>query len=487
MLIFYGIVFFITANLYTLAEFFGEYRVAACVVCGILFVLGNIKPCPLDRVRFTRSVRFAGRDKGSGSGASRKEEPSVEWKFWQEDRASEIRATLRGKKIPSRRLRICMQGSDLLLLFCFSTAASALYLLFEIGQLWQGEGKVWLFHLLNVFLVEAVVFWNGIIRVYLTSKQLAVKWRVLGVICGFIPVANLVVLYHIIKITGYEARLEGEKLLIDEERKDRRICATKYPILLVHGVFFRDFKYLNYWGRIPAELEKNGAVIYYGNHQSADSVEGSARELAARIKQITEKTGCGKLNIIAHSKGGLDCRYAISQLGIGDQVASLTTINTPHRGCLFADYLLEKIPEAVQEKTADTYNKAVKVLGDENPDFMKAVHDLTASACTEKNEYIGDVKGIYYQSIGSKCNRAVNGRFPLNFTYHLVKYFGGENDGLVSTDSFPWGEAYRLVTVKGRRGVSHGDMIDLNRENIPGFDVREFYVELVAALKQRGL
>ena len=215
-------------------------------------------------------------------------------------------------------------------------------------------------------------------------------------------------------------------------------------------------------------------------------MEGSARELAARIRQITEETGCGKLNIIAHSKGGLDCRYAISQLGIGDLTASLTTINTPHRGCLFADYLLEKIPEAVQEKTADTYNKAVKVLGDENPDFMKAVHDLTASGCTERNEYIGDAKGIYYQSIGSKCNRGVNGRFPLNFTYHLVKYFGGENDGLVSTDSFPWGEAYRLVTVKGRRGVSHGDMIDLNRENIPGFDVREFYVELVADLKQRG-
>ena len=30
-------------------------------------------------------------------------------------------------------------------------------------------------------------------------------------------------------------------------------------------------------------------------------------------------------------------------------------------------------------------------------------------------------------------------------------------------------------------------MIDLNRENIRGFDVREFYVELVAKLKERGL
>lgn len=29
-------------------------------------------------------------------------------------------------------------------------------------------------------------------------------------------------------------------------------------------------------------------------------------------------------------------------------------------------------------------------------------------------------------------------------------------------------------------------MIDLNRENIPGFDVREFYVNLVKDLKEKG-
>ena len=29
--------------------------------------------------------------------------------------------------------------------------------------------------------------------------------------------------------------------------------------------------------------------------------------------------------------------------------------------------------------------------------------------------------------------------------------------------------------------------MDLNRENLPDFDVREFYVQLVADLKNRGL
>ena len=94
---------------------------------------------------------------------------------------------------------------------------------------------------------------------------------------------------------------------------------------------------------------------------------------------------------------------------------------------------------------------------------------------------------VYYQSVGSRLNRAAGGRFPLNFTYHLAKYFDGANDGLVGEGSFPWGQAYRFLTVKGSRGISHGDMIDLNRENIPDFDVREFYVQLVADLKAKGL
>jgi triacylglycerol lipase len=89
--------------------------------------------------------------------------------------------------------------------------------------------------------------------------------------------------------------------------------------------------------------------------------------------------------------------------------------------------------------------------------------------------------------VGSRLKRAVGGKFPLNFSYHLVKHFDGYNDGLVGEDAFEWGEKYTFLTNEGLRGISHGDMIDLNRENIPGFDVREFYVQLVADLKNRGL
>lgn len=42
------------------------------------------------------------------------------------------------------------------------------------------------------------------------------------------------------------------------------------------------------------------------------------------------------------------------------------------------------------------------------------------------------------------------------------------------------------MTVNGQRGISHGDMIDLNRENIEEFDVREYYVNHVSDLRNKG-
>ena len=68
-----------------------------------------------------------------------------------------------------------------------------------------------------------------------------------------------------------------------------------------------------------------------------------------------------------------------------------------------------------------------------------------------------------------------------------MKYFDGENDGLVGVDSFEWGDSLTMLRNEGvKRGISHADMIDLNRENIKGMDVREFYVQLVSGLREKG-
>ena len=344
-------------------------------------------------------------------------------------------------------------------------------------------------HLWEILLVagaEFLIFWGGIIIVYTTSRQLGFKTRLLGIMLGMVPLANLTMLILILRITGKEAKTELTRCKLNRLRSSEQVCQTKYPLLLVHGVFFRDFKHFNYWGRIPEELMKNGATIYYGEHQSAASVDDSARELEQRILRIIRENGYEKLNVIAHSKGGLDMRTALAKTSVAPYVASLTTVNTPHRGCEFADYLLNKIPEAQQQAVANTYNSAAAKLGDPNPDFMAAVTDLTSSACSRRNETVRDVPGVYYQSIGSVLAKPSAGRFPLNMTYHLVNLFDGKNDGLVGEKSFPWGSDFKMLAASGKRGISHGDVIDLNRENFDGFDVREYYVQLVSDLRQKG-
>ena len=396
------------------------------------------------------------------------------------------------KPYTSERLNLLGIGCLLLIAFVISTvyfAAGYVAMLSKTGFVeiiksgWQ--------RILLIILGENLLFWPGIIMVYLTSGQLKFKLRLIGILCGMIPIAHLIALYFILKTAVSEVLFEKRKMRLDKKRAGEQVCRTKYPLLMVHGVFFRDFKYFNYWGRVPEELEKNGATIFYGNHQSAASVENSAKELAERIRGIVEETGCGKLNIIAHSKGGLDIKTAIAQEKVADLVASVTTVNTPHRGCEFAEYLMGKAPAGLKDSVAKAYNTALKKMGDENPDFIAAVTDLTASRTRELSDRADsfDFKGsgIYTQSIGSCMKKATSGAFPLNMSYHLVGWFDGRNDGLVGEGSFKWGEDYTFLENKKTRGISHGDMIDLNRENIPGFDVREFYVKLVSDLKNKGL
>ena len=384
-------------------------------------------------------------------------------------------------------LRICNHGAVLLAIFAWSLIPSVLWhIVLAVRILPDGLADL-LFSALYCVISSAIVFWNGIICVYCTSSQMGIKWRVIGAICGMIPVANLIVLTKIINITSNEVEVEIEKERVCSDPELSEICKTKYPIVFVHGVFFRDSNLFNYWGRIPDTLEMHGASIYYGNHQSALTIKESARELTARIKLIVERSDCEKVNIIAHSKGGLDCRYAISEFGLAPYVASLTTINTPHRGCLFAEKLLYSIPEKIKNKVAKAYNSAFRALGDETPDFLAAVNDLTAESCQRLNEALTFPEGIYAQSVGSVMEHPIKGRFPLNLSYPYVKNYDGENDGLVGEASFEWGEKYTLLRTDGKRGISHGDMIDLNRENIKGFDVRKFYTDLVKDLRDKGL
>ena len=389
------------------------------------------------------------------------------------------------KKLYDKKLNKIRNGYRLLIIFFVNLILSTFIYIISIIK-YNIDFKILLINLLLIILVLTIVFWNGIIRVYLFSKQLGIRYRFIGLLLGLVPIINLIILVKIIKICKNEVDFENNKIKTNIERKNKEICKTKYPLLLVHGIFFRDFEHLNYWGRIPNELINNGATIYYGNHSSSLSVKESAKEIAERIKEIIKETNCEKVNVIAHSKGGLDTRYAISNLGMDKYIASLTMINTPNHGCVFADYLLNKAPNSLKNTVASSYNFALKKLGDKEPNFLEGVSDLTSTKVEELNKIIKKSDKVYYQAFGSVLKKATGGRFPLNLTNNFVKYFDGKNDGLVGEDSFPIYDNFTLVEAPKNRGISHGDVIDLNRENIEGYDVREFYVKLVNDLKNKG-
>ncbi len=341
---------------------------------------------------------------------------------------------------------------------------------------------------LSAFFVSVLAF-NGFIRTILSSKQLSMALRVSPFFLWWVPVVNLVLFGVVCKTARKEYKFLRDKRLLNESRKGAQICKTQHPLLMLHGVFFRDWKYFNYWGRIPKELTDNGARVYYGNHNSSLPVEQSAQEIRQRILDIIQEAGCEKVNIIAHSKGGIDARYAISCLGMDAHVASLTTINTPHKGSVLADTLLNNSPEKLVASIGKKYKALYTKLGDDDCDFFGSVQGLTAEKCAALNAEMPNREGVLYQSVGSAMRSAASAVFPLNAGYTIIKAASGDgdNDGLVCADSMYWGNNLGTLRASGKKGISHGDMIDLTKKNIPDFDVCEYYVQLVSALREKGL
>lgn len=328
------------------------------------------------------------------------------------------------------------------------------------------------------------LFFNGILRVFLTSKRLSILRRVLILLVLWIPVVNWVMWYYTARLVREEYEYAYEKKLLEATRQDSEMCKTKYPLILVHGIAFRDSRYFNYWGRIPRALYQKGATIYYGNQEALGTIEYNAQDIRACIEKVIEETGAPKVNIIAHSKGGLDARYAISVLGMGDRVASLTTMCTPHRGCKFAD-TATKVPLPIYRVIARAFDKVFGKYGDKNPDFYTATKQFCTAPSAAFNERVLDVPGVYYQSYAS----VMKGFFSdslLCIPYFFIRRCDGDNDGLVSVESAMWGNFKGTFRNRYRRGISHGDMIDLKREDYKGFDVVETYLGIVAELKSMG-
>lgn len=262
------------------------------------------------------------------------------------------------------------------------------------------------------------------------------------------------------------------------------LCKTKFPIVLVHGTGSRDRELFNYWGRIPKALEQEGASIYYCYQDAWGTIEENAKVIKQRIKDILSNEGCKKVNVIAHSKGGLDVRYAISALGMEEEIASLTTISTPHYGSKTIDFVC-KIPRFIMKAVAYPVDIFCKLLGDKTPDFYTAFQQFNTSSARKFNDKVQNSQKVYYQSYASLMKKSYSD--ILLFLPHLiVNLFDGDCDGIVSVESASWGEFKGVITCDGIRGVSHADIIDARRIDIKGLNIRGFYIGIVSELKEKG-
>jgi len=278
----------------------------------------------------------------------------------------------------------------------------------------------------------------------------------------------------------------------------------KYPLILVHGAGYRDKNFgINYWGRIPRYLAYEGITFFYAGTGAWGTVESNGELIKKAILAVLAKTGAEKVNILAHSKGGLEARYAISALGMENSVASLTTMSTPHRGVRAMNVAL-KFPLWLYRFITIFGNLKAKLIGDNASDFFRSSRQLAESWCSVFNRDHPDKGGIYYQSYASVL-RFFFGDLMYLITWILVRVFDGPNDGLCPVETAKWGDFRGAVTGRRLLGVSHGGILDLYRlpfrgaRIIPPFagsplppeqrrplKIPELYVSIIRELAEKG-
>ncbi len=241
-------------------------------------------------------------------------------------------------------------------------------------------------------------------------------------------------------------------------RPVRAARPRSHPIVLAHGLLgfgtigVAGFRH-DYFRGVPARLRAIGVEVRCTRVAPVAGIEARARQLADQIRALDAE----RVNVIAHSMGGLDARIAIAEMGIPDRVASLVTVGTPHHGTPLAD-------------GGAALLGVLRRLGVE----LAALDDLRTERMQELNRRIPDVPGVVYLSYVGVTTRA-RANVLLRPSTRYLERCAGPNDGLVPGASQRWG------VVLGEIDADHWAQIGWGA----GFDAVRFYEAL--ALRLRGL
>lgn len=252
-----------------------------------------------------------------------------------------------------------------------------------------------------------------------------------------------------------------------EEIPRRKGPLLRHPVVLAHGILgFDELKIgpikSKYFRGVGARLEKLGTKVYSFRVHPTATVASRAAELAKAVEAIDSD----RVNIVAHSMGGLDARYLASRLAMSKRVASIVTVGTPHRGTPLADLgagLWLVAP-------------ATKLLLEKGGFDAHGLLELTTAKMKRFNEEVPDQEGVFYGCwLARSSFRTLN---PMLLpTWQVLKLKAGENDGLVPVSSQLWGETC------GEIEADHWGQVGWAL----GFDAPQFYENVVSDLIARGL
>lgn len=257
----------------------------------------------------------------------------------------------------------------------------------------------------------------------------------------------------------------------------------RYPVVLHHG--FMSGGMIGTFRGAKAHLEAKGCKVFETEVNAVQTSTFRGQQLAAQIKTIVQETGIVKVNIIAHSQGGLDARWAIAAGGLADKTASLSTLATPHFGTPLADQALAMSGPLGKKAMGLMMNLMGRAINanTQDPDTIAAVESLTVRYMTSTfNKSFPNVPGVYYQSwsafTGAGSSDTMKTSMLLGHT--LLNSAAGKNDGVVPEASAHWGE------FRGAIEADHLDLIGYKMLDGGGFDHLAFLEATLADLAKRG-
>lgn len=293
---------------------------------------------------------------------------------------------------------------------------------------------------------------------------------------------------------------------------DPKQCrAAPYPIVLSHGMAgFERIGPINYFYNVASDLRMRGEQVFESQVSPYDSSEVRGGALARFIDDALRISGACKVNVIAHSQGGIDARYVISSLHYGDRIGGLVTVSTPHQGTVVADVALGTVQ--VAGFTADTLNAlllAIQGLTSNqtgNPNIKANLGQLSTSTSQAFNAQNPDDARVRYYSVAGRSNLAAGTKdcagsvWPnpsgldildplLSLPASVFPFFDPPfqptaNDGLVTVPSARWGRFLGCVPADHFDEV--GQIAKSGPDLVSGFYHRDLYRTLATLLHQEG-